>query len=82
MYRLLVATPEQVIFDGPVQSTILPGSEGFFEVLTNHTPIISLLKRGKLVFRDADNHNHTYMITGGFFEFSKNQGTLLADGVD
>lgn len=37
------------MFDGEVSSVFLPGAAGEFEVLELHSPLVSLLKKGKII---------------------------------
>jgi F-type H+-transporting ATPase subunit epsilon len=73
---LEIITPEKKIFEGEVRSAIFPGSDGSFQVLDNHAPIISLLKAGVLEY--GTNHVN---ITGGVVEVLQNKVIVLADGV-
>ena len=41
-----IVSPEKTIFTGDVNSVYLPGTEGFFQILNNHAPIVSTLKKG------------------------------------
>ena len=41
---LEILSAEEKIFSGEVESVILPGSSGQFQILNNHAPIISSLK--------------------------------------
>ena len=43
-----IVSPEKTIFTGDVLSVYLPGSEGFFQILDNHAPIVSTLKKGTI----------------------------------
>jgi len=47
---LEIITPEASLFRGEVNSVSLPGLDGVFQVLNNHAPIISSLKKGELSF--------------------------------
>jgi F-type H+-transporting ATPase subunit epsilon len=47
---LEIITPEASLFKGEVNSVSLPGLDGVFQVLNNHAPIISSLKKGELSF--------------------------------
>ena len=47
-FRVLVATPERVIFEGDAKSLILPGERGIFEVMPYHKRLLSRLVRGIL----------------------------------
>ena len=40
---LEIITPETKVYEGEVKSILLPGTNGKFEILNNHAPIISTL---------------------------------------
>lgn len=81
MYRLFLATIENVIYDDDIESLIAPGAAGYFGVLTNHAPIISTLKAGNLIVTDKNKQKITWNLSGGFLEMSHNHAIILADGV-
>jgi F-type H+-transporting ATPase subunit epsilon len=81
MIRLSIATPEIVVYDADVYSVSVPGYLGYMQILPNHAPIITALRAGKVTFQSKENQQVTYAITGGFFEFSQNQASILADSV-
>ncbi|MES2589312.1 MAG: F0F1 ATP synthase subunit epsilon [Bacteroidota bacterium] len=45
---LEVITPETKVFTGEVTAVSLPGIDGVFQILNNHAPIISALKKGSI----------------------------------
>ncbi|MBP94137.1 MAG: hypothetical protein CMC55_08480 [Flavobacteriaceae bacterium] len=45
---LEIVSPEATLFSSEVDSVILPGINGEFEMLKNHAPIVSLLKEGTI----------------------------------
>jgi F-type H+-transporting ATPase subunit epsilon len=47
--ELNVITPTSKIFDGKVVSVSLPGQAGIFQVLNNHSSIISSLISGEII---------------------------------
>lgn len=51
---LKILTPDGTPFEGPVDAVFLPGTQGAFEVLPGHAPIISSLDRGSIDWRVAD----------------------------
>lgn len=51
---LEVITPDQVLFKGEVSSITLPGKDGSFQILKDHAPIISALRKGTVTLRLAD----------------------------
>lgn len=82
MYHLFVTTPEKIIFDGNVKRLSIPGTWGYFEILTDHTPIISALTTGKVTFTDEQDKKWTWALSGGLFEVTHNEATLLADAIE
>jgi F-type H+-transporting ATPase subunit epsilon len=77
---LEILTPEKKIFEGNVTIATFPGSDGSFQVMDNHAPLISLLKEGLVEYKSKETHN-SIRITGGVVEVLKNKVVLLADAV-
>ena len=53
-FRVLVATPERVIFEGSAKSIILPGERGIFEIQPYHKRLLSRLVRGVLTLDGSE----------------------------
>ncbi|GGH36791.1 ATP synthase subunit delta [Mangrovimonas yunxiaonensis] len=51
---LEVVSPEDTLFSSEVDSVVVPGVNGDFQMLNNHAPIVSLLKEGTVKI-----HTHT-----------------------
>jgi len=49
MLDTIILSPQRVIFKGILESIILPGEAGVFEVLPYHKNIISRLIKGEIV---------------------------------
>lgn len=77
MLYLEILSPTGKIFEGEVNSVSLPGSEGSFGVLTNHAPIISTLKEGKIYWTNANSKKESIYITGGVVEVLNNKISVL-----
>ena len=45
-FKLDFVTPERLLYSAEVEQIIVPGSEGEFTILSEHSPIISSLKPG------------------------------------
>lgn len=82
MYLLSIVTPEKVFFEAKIKSLVVPGSEGYLGVLSNHAPLITALKPGRIEFRDADDKVNLMAVSGGFLEVSNNKATIIADAVE
>jgi len=82
MFKLTIVTPEKQFYEGDVSSLIVPGSEGYLGVLTDHAPLITALIPGKVTLRDKGDAEIIMSVAHGFFEVSSNHATLLADSVE
>lgn len=78
MLYLKIISPEKVIFKGEVESVLVPGTIGSFEILNNHAPIVSSLERGKVVYATKEGKKQLD-INGGFVEVQKNIVSLCVE---
>lgn len=78
--HLEILTPEKTVFDGDVSLATFPGSDGSFQIMDNHAPLISLLTHGVVEYKSNEGSQHL-TITGGVVEVHKNKVILLADGI-
>jgi len=46
--KISVLTPDRTIFTGNVTKVSLPGTDGSFQLLDNHAPLVSSLTRGRV----------------------------------
>jgi F-type H+-transporting ATPase subunit epsilon len=75
--HLEIITPDRKVFDGEATSVRFPGTDGSFEVLNNHAPLIAALKEGDVTVTGAG--GGTFHIGGGIVEVLRNKVTLLAE---
>ena len=78
MLQLRVVSPEKIEYDGAVESVLVPGAMGQFEILTNHAPLLPSLSHGDVIYTAADG-KHTIAIAGGFVEVQKNKVSLCVE---
>lgn len=88
--HLTIISPTGLLYDGDIESVLLPGSAAPFTVLENHAPIITSLTKGTISFRplggggasgdsgiSKDAEGNLFRETdGGFAEISGNVVTL------
>ena len=79
MLKLKIVSPEKIEFEGDVESVLVPGSLGQFEILVNHAPIISSLAKGKVVYAVPGGEKRSLDIIGGFVEVQKNVVSLCVE---
>lgn len=76
--KLNIITPEDTLYEGDVKSVQLQGTDGKFQLLNNHAPIISALTKGKVKITDMNDQSIVFEINGGLIEMSKNKIQILA----
>ena len=75
---LEILSAEEKICCGEVESVILPGSSGQFQILNNHAPIISSLKKGEIIYKENSKDN-TLAVNGGIVEVLDNKVSALIE---
>lgn len=78
--HLEIITPDKKVFEGEVEAATFPGTDGEFQVLKDHAPIISSLAKGQLVYRDNEG-DHSVGIDSGVVEVLNNTIIVLAQSV-
>ena len=81
---LEIITPDDKLFEGEVDSATFPGSDGIFQVLNDHAPMISSLGKGDLVYKWSENDHpkqDQYKISGGVVEVLNNRVQVLVESV-
>ena len=87
---LEIVSPEKTLFTGDVKSVHVPGSEGSFQILNNHAPIVSTLKKGSITLKGSfvenqenlnihSNSEASLDIQSGVIEMKKNKLIILVD---
>ena len=90
---LEIISPEATLFTGEVESLTLPGTNGSFQLLENHAPIVSTLQEGAVKIKGNITISDTYQnqfesiskeetlftISSGTIEMRDNKIILLSD---
>jgi len=78
--KLEILTPDQVVFSGENVSLVqLPGIDGSFEIMNDHAPLISVLKKGEIKVLIKDHAPQFFSINGGVIEVLNNSVQVLAE---
>ena len=80
-FPLVIVTPSNMAFEGEARSVKAPGTDGYFEVLIGHVPMLTSLQPGILTIRNDDGRTH-YAVSGGFVEVLRSQVTVLAETIE
>ncbi len=74
---LSIVTPERELVRVQCDEVELPGSEGYFGVLPGHTPLLAILKVGRLTYRIGQ-ETRVLAISTGLAEVLPDQVTVLS----
>ncbi|WP_417429956.1 FoF1 ATP synthase subunit delta/epsilon [Halpernia sp.] len=92
--NIKILTPEFVVFEGEVNSVLLPGKNGDFQIMNNHVAIVSSLVSGKVKLytsaiseeyskyfkKEKENDSvYSFVVKSGVIEFNHNKGIILAE---
>jgi F-type H+-transporting ATPase subunit epsilon len=77
--RLEIVSPERLVFSETVRSVTVPGIEGYFTVLGDHAPMMTILRPGFITVVDGGGASNTYYVRGGFADVSPEGLTILAE---
>jgi len=90
---LEIVSPEKTLFNGDVDSVLVPGADGDFQMLNNHAPIVSTLITGTIkifgeirdlnelpeVFSLISSKEIHLNISSGVIEMKENKVIILTD---
>jgi F-type H+-transporting ATPase subunit epsilon len=76
--RCEIATQDRLLYEGPADIVVAPGTEGELGILPNHAPLLTTLGYGVLRLRYAG-EEQAFTIAGGVMEVRPEVVTVLAD---
>jgi F-type H+-transporting ATPase subunit epsilon len=65
--KVLVISPERIVFDGDADSVTAPAVDGELGILAHHAPLIALLGRGDVRLGDG----RRFAVEGGFLQVAE-----------
>ncbi len=76
--KIEIVSPEKLVLSEEAQSVSVPGQEGYFTVMGEHAPVMSILKPGFISVLSTSG-TQTYYVQGGFADISPDGVTILAE---
>ncbi len=73
-----LVSPERLLISEQAESVVVPGSEGDFQVLANHAPVLATLRPGLLDVVLPGGKERRVFVRGGFAEAGPESLTVLA----
>jgi F-type H+-transporting ATPase subunit epsilon len=78
-FQFDLVSPERMLASFKAMRAQIPGMEGQFTALPNHSPFVTTLRPGFLEVTAADGSVSAYLVTGGFAEVSPESTSVLAE---
>jgi F-type H+-transporting ATPase subunit epsilon len=78
--QLTIVTPQGTVYDGAVESVVVPGAEGDFGVLPGHERFLAPVRIGELELRAPD--GLWAAVSDGFADVAADRVVLLVDSCE
>jgi F-type H+-transporting ATPase subunit epsilon len=82
LLKLEVVTPAKYVVNEDVEIVMAPGTLGEFGVLSGHTPFLTSLKTGRILYKDSNGKERILFVSGGFAEATPHRVTILAESAE
>ena len=66
-----------IIWSGEADSVVVPGGEGEMTVLPNHVPLVSALRKGRVVVKKDNSEVYTHEVEKGVLEITGSRVSVL-----
>ncbi len=73
-----IVSPEKQLFAGEVSMACFPGTEGSFQVLNSHAPLIATIAAGTIRMTSDTGQELLIEVKGGIVEVQNNKILVLA----
>ena len=78
-FHFELVSPDKLLFNGPAEAVLVPGSEGDFQVLRDHAPVMTALRPGVVQIDAEGGGKQRYFVRGGFVDVNPGGCILLAE---
>jgi F-type H+-transporting ATPase subunit epsilon len=78
-FKLDVVSAEKEIFSGYVRTMHITGVEGQLGIRHGHTPLLTMIKPGRIAYTTLEGKEEFLYVSGGILEIQPTRVTVLAD---
>ncbi|MDN3721576.1 F0F1 ATP synthase subunit epsilon [Roseibium salinum] len=78
-FQFELVSPERQLLSAQVAEVVVPGTDGDFGVLKNHSPFMSTIRPGILKVRGENGAWDDYFVRGGFADVGSGGLSVLAE---
>ena len=79
VFHFELVAPDKLQFNGPAQSVLVPGSDGDFQVLRDHAPVMTSLRPGVVAVEEEGGKVSKFFVRGGFADVNPGGLIVLAE---
>jgi F-type H+-transporting ATPase subunit epsilon len=77
-FRFLLSTPDKTFFNGPADSVMCPGPEGYFGILARHAQMVAAVGLG-IVKVQSGGATNLFVVDGGVAEVTPEETIVVTD---
>jgi F-type H+-transporting ATPase subunit epsilon len=77
-FHFELVSPAKLLFEGPVESVVVPGVEGDMTIMANHAALMTSLRPGVVTVADGKAAKRLF-VRGGFADINAAGLTILAE---
>jgi F-type H+-transporting ATPase subunit epsilon len=81
-FALEIIAPNRVVFHDQVAAVRVPGTQGGFQVLYGHAPLLSSIEVGSVIVKGMDGVDHLFATSGGTVEVRANHMVVLVESAE
>lgn len=78
-FQVFILAADNVLYEGPCESLIVPTSQGQYGILANHSNMISAVIPGKLTYRIPGGQEQFAAVSAGLVKVENNEVLVLVD---
>lgn len=79
-FNFELVSPEEKLISAPARMVVIPGGEGDFGVLSNHSALVSTIRPGVIeIFANDNDTPRRIFVAGGFADVTGTSCTVLAE---
>jgi F-type H+-transporting ATPase subunit epsilon len=78
-FKLDIVSAEKELFSGYVRTMHITGVEGQLGIRHGHTPLLTMIKPGRVAFTTLEGKDEVMYLSGGILEIQPTRVTVLAD---
>jgi F-type H+-transporting ATPase subunit epsilon len=77
-FHFELVSPAKLLFEGPVESVVVPGIEGDMTIMAKHAALMTSLRPGVVTIADGKSSKRLF-VRGGFADVNASGLTILAE---